>query len=69
MTVDQLNQFQSICTVDGICYSLHHVIEEVDNEFPEELINDLKTLKSSLQLFRESVQNYVLKNKSIYVDD
>lgn len=69
MTVDQLNQLQSICTVDGICYSLHHVIDEVDDEFPEELINDIKTLKSSLQLFRESVQNYVLKNKSMYVDD
>ena len=39
MTTEQFNQLQTICTLDGLCYSLYYMIDELVDDFdlPEEI--------------------------------
>lgn len=69
MKTEQFNQLQTICTLDGLCYSLNMVFEElVDYELPEEIVEDAGELQRALQSFRQTVGEYVLAHKDTYID-
>lgn len=69
MKTEQFNQLQTICTLDGLCYSLNMVFEElVDCELPEEIENAAEDLQMRLQSFRATVEAYVIYHKDDYID-
>ena len=69
MKTEQFNQLQAICTIDGLCYSLNMVVDElVDYELPEEIVEDAGELQRALQSFRQTVGGYILAHKDTYID-
>lgn len=69
MKTEQFNQLQTICTLDGLCYSLNMVFEElVDCELPEEIENAAEDLQMRLRSFRATVEAYVIYHKDDYID-
>lgn len=69
MKTEQFNQLQTICTIDGLCYSLNIVMDElVDYELPEEIVEDAGELQRALQSFRKTVGEYVIAHKDTYID-
>lgn len=69
MKTEQFNQLQTICTLDGLCYSLDYMITElVDYELPEEIAEDAGELQKALQSFRQTVGDYIIANKDTYID-
>lgn len=69
MKTEQFNQLQTICTLDGLCYSLNMVFEElVDYELPEEIENAAEELQMRLRSFRATVEAYVIYHEDDYID-
>lgn len=69
MKTEQFNQLQTIFTLDGLCYSLNMVFEElVDSELPEEIENAAEDLQMRLRSFRATVEAYVIYHKDDYID-
>jgi hypothetical protein len=69
MKTEQFNQLQTICTLDGLCYSLDYMIGElVDYELPEEIGEGAKKLQQALHAFRKTVGEYVIAHKNDYID-
>lgn len=69
MKIEQFNQLQTICTLNGLCYSLNYMIDElVDYEVPEEIADAAETLQMHLRLFRAAVEAYVIAHKDTYID-
>lgn len=69
MKTEQFNQLQTICTLDGLCYSLNMVFEElVDYELPEEIEADAGEVQLALQSFRKAVADYIIAHKDTYID-
>lgn len=70
MKTEQFNQLQTICTLDGLCYSLNYMIDElVGHELPEKIEGAAETLQMHLRSFRATVEAYVLARKDTYIDD
>jgi hypothetical protein len=70
MKTEQFNQLQTICTLDGLCYSLNMVFEElVDYELPEEIEADAGEVQLALQSFRKAVGDYIIAHKDTYIDE
>lgn len=69
MKTEQFNQLQTICTLDGLCYSLNMVFEELaDYELPDEIVVDAGELQRALQSFRQTVADYIIAHKDTYID-
>lgn len=69
MKTEQFNQLQTIFTLDGLCYSLHMVFEElVHYELPEQIENAAEDLQMRLRSFRATVEAYVICHKDDYID-
>lgn len=69
MKTEQFNQLQAICILDGLCFSLHHMIDEIgDYELPEEIADAAETLQMRLRSFRETVGTYIIAHKDTYID-
>ena len=68
MKTEQFNQLQTICTLDGLCYSLHETAEELHHGVPEELEDAVETLQMRLRSFRVSVETYLIAHKDTYID-
>lgn len=69
MNTEQFNQLQTILTLDGLCYSLNMVVEElVDYELPEEIGEGAGKLQRALQSFRKTVGEYIIAHKNDYID-
>lgn len=69
MKTEQFNQLQTILTIDGLCYSLNTVIDElIDYELPEEIVEDAGELQRALQSFRQTVADYIIAHKDDYID-
>ncbi len=69
MKTEQFNQLQTIFTLDGLCFSLDYLIDElVDYELPEEIADAAKTLQMRLRSFRITVEMYVIAHKDNYID-
>lgn len=70
MKTEQFNQLQTIFTLDGLCYSLNMVFEElVDHELPEEIEADAGEVQLALQSFRKAVGDYIIVHKDTYIDE
>lgn len=70
MKTEQFNQLQTIFTLDGLCYSLNMVFEElVDYELPEELVEGAGEVQQALQSFRQAVGDYIIAHKDTYIDE
>lgn len=69
MNTEQFNQLQTIFTLDGLCYSLNMVVEELaDYELPEEIFKEVGKLQEALHSFRKTVGGYVINHKDTYID-
>lgn len=69
MKTEQFNQLQAICTLDGLCYSLNMVMDElVDYELPEEIVEGAGELQRALQSFRQTVADYIIAHKDTYIE-
>lgn len=69
MKTEQFNQLQTICTLDGLCYSLDYMIDELaDYELPEEIAEETKNVRKALESFRKTVGEYILAHKDDYID-
>lgn len=70
MKSEQFNQLQTICTLDGLCYSLNYMIDELAfyHELPEEIDEGASELQEALQSFRKTVGDYVIAHKDTYID-
>ena len=69
MKTEQFNQLQTICTLDGLCYSLDYMIDELaDYELPEEIFKEVGKLQEALHSFRKTVGGYVIAHKDDYID-
>ena len=69
MKTEQFNQLQTICTLDGLCYSLNYMIDElVDYDLPEEIAEGAVELQEALQSFRKTVGGYVIDHEDDYID-
>ena len=69
MKTEQFNQLQTICTLDGLCFSLNMVVDElVDYELPEEIADAAENLQMRLRSFRATVEAYMIAHKDIYID-
>lgn len=69
MKTEQFNQLQAICTLDGLCYSLNMVMDElIDYELPEEIVEGAGELQRALQSFRQTVADYIIAHKDTYID-
>ena len=68
MKTEQFNQLQTICTLDGLCYSLDSVADEIGDGSPDELAIEVVNLREALQSFQAAVEKYVLAHKDDYID-
>lgn len=69
MKTEQFNQLQTIFTLDGLCYSLNMVFDElVDYDLPEEIAEGAVELQEALQSFRKTIGEYIIANKNNYID-
>lgn len=69
MKTEQFNQLQTICTLDGLCYSLNYMIDELaDYELPEEIGEGANNLQEALQSFRKTTGEYIIAHKYDYID-
>lgn len=68
MKTEQFNQLQTICTLDGLCYSLHETADEIRDGVPEELEDEVETLQMRLRSFRATVEAYLIAHKDTYID-
>lgn len=68
MKIEQLNQLQAICTLNGLCYSLHETADKIGKDVPEELEEAVENLQMHLRSFRATVETYVLVHKDTYID-
>lgn len=69
MKTEQFNQLQIICTLDGLCYSLDYMIEEINgDDLPEEIVEAADAVRQVLQSFRVSMETYLIAHKDIYID-
>lgn len=70
MKTEQFNQLQTIFTLNGLCYSLNYMIDElVDYDLPEEIAEGAVELQGALQSFRKTTGEYIIANKNNYIDD
>lgn len=69
MKTEQFNQLQTICTLDGLCYSLNLIFEELgDYELPDEIEADAGEVQLALESFRQTVAGYIIAHKDTYID-
>ena len=68
MKTEQFNQLQTICTLDGLCYSLDSVADEIGDGAPDELAIEVVNLRKALESFRKTVSEYIIAHKDDYID-
>lgn len=68
MKIEQFNQLQTICTLDGLCFSLHETADGLRSDVPEELEDAVENLQMHLRSFRVSVETYIIAHKDTYID-
>lgn len=68
MKTEQFSQLQAIVTLDGMCYALHEIADEIGKDVPEELEEAVENLKMRLRSFRTSVETYEIAHKDTYID-
>ena len=70
MKTEQFNQLHTICTLDGLCYSLDYMIDELVDGFdlPEEIAKGADELQESLHSFRQTIGKHVIDHQNDYID-
>lgn len=69
MKTEQFNQLQAICILNGLCYSLNYMIDElVDYGLPEEIAEETKNVWEALQSVRRTTIEYVIAHMYDYID-
>ena len=70
MKTEQFNRLQTICTLDGLCFSLNYMIDELAfyHGLPGEIDEAACELQEALRSFRKTVGEYVIAHKDTYID-
>lgn len=70
MKIEHFNQLQTICTLDGLCFSLNHMIDELGGccELPYEIADAAENLQMRLRSFRKTIETYMIAHKDTYID-